>query len=94
MTWDTTRQSSQGLRAAVFALLAALLLVACGFNARFAYADEAHSHVAGANEMASSKALLLEGMQPITGDQVKDGVYDIDAESSSPFFKAYKATLL
>ena len=43
--------------------------------------------------MASAKALLLAGMEPITGDSVKDGVYDIDAESSSPFFKIQGAKL-
>jgi hypothetical protein len=43
--------------------------------------------------MASSKTLLLEGMKPITADQVKDGVYPIEAESSSSFFKIKSATL-
>ena len=70
------------------ALLAGIIfcLAAC-MCAHRAYADDAHNGVASDKEMASSKALLLEGMQPITGDKVKDGVYDIDAESSSPFFK-------
>jgi hypothetical protein len=36
-----------------------------------AYADEAHSKVAQESEMATSHALLLEGMKPIKGNQVK-----------------------
>ena len=52
-----------------------------------AYADSGHNKVAPPEQMASAKALTLEGMAPITADQVKEGVYDIDAESSSSFFK-------
>ena len=58
-----------------------------------AYADDAHNKVAAESQMASSKALALEGMVPITGAEVKDGVYPIEAESSSPFFKVKEATL-
>ena len=43
--------------------------------------------------MAKSKALTLEGMKPITADMVKEGVYEIEAESSSPFFKIKGTTL-
>lgn len=43
--------------------------------------------------MASAKALLLEGMQPITADMVNDGTYEIEAESTSPFFKIKAAKL-
>ena len=77
--------------AAVFlslALLAAMFAFACP-----AFGDEAHSKVAPDSEKASAKALLLEGMKPITGDKVKDGTYDIKAESSSPFFKIKDAKL-
>lgn len=72
------------------------LLIAIVFSCALAlpaFADEEHNKVAPDNETASAKALLLEGMVPITGDQVKDGVYDIDAESSSPFFKIKGAKL-
>jgi len=58
-----------------------------------AFADEAHGRVAPDNETAKSRALLLEGMRPIAGDKVKDGTYDIKAESSSPFFKIKSAKL-
>ncbi len=69
-----------------------MLLGACAF-AQPAFADEAHAKVASASQMASSKVLLLEGMAPITGDKVKDGTYEIEAESTSPFFKIKSAKL-
>ncbi len=58
-----------------------------------AYADEEHAKVAPSSAMAKSKTLLLEGMSPITADQVKEGTYQIQAESSSSFFKIQDATL-
>lgn len=70
-----------------------MLFAAAFASACPAFADEAHSKVAPASQMASSKALLLEGMAPIAGGVVKDGTYDIEAESSSPFFKIKGAKL-
>ena len=74
------------------ALMLGVLLGACAF-AQPAFADADHAKVASASQMASSKVLLLEGMAPITGDKVKDGTYEIEAESSSPFFKIKSAKL-
>ena len=68
-------------------------LACCLSLAAPAPADEGHNKVAPESETASAKALLLEGMQPITGDQVKDGVYEVEAASSSPFFKIGATTL-
>ena len=82
--------------AKAFRALACLWLGAClcfVLGADRAFADEAHNRVASASEMASSKALLLEGMEPISADKVKEGTYEIDAESSSSFFKLGKTTL-
>ena len=76
--------------AVVVAIVAALALAG---PAQRAFADEAHSRVASASEVASSKALTLEGMAPITADQVNEGVYEIQVESSSPFFKLGDAKL-
>ena len=73
-------------------VIAALCLLG-GVCAQPAYADDAHNRVASESERASSKALLLEGMQPVTADQVKEGTYEIKAESSSPFFKLCKTKL-
>lgn len=70
-----------------FALLLMMLCALVAGPAQQAFADEAHNKVASAKETASSKTLLLEGMAPIAGDQVNDGTYEIEAESSSPFFK-------
>ena len=58
-----------------------------------AFADEGHNKVAPDSETASAKTLLREGMSPIGGRDVADGVYEIEAESSSPFFKIKSATL-
>lgn len=68
--------------------LIALLMFVCP-----AFADSSHSGVAQENQMASAKALTLQGMKPITADMVKEGSYQIEAESSSPFFKIKSATL-
>ena len=76
-----------------FVLAFALAFAMPCFAPSAAFADQAHNKVASENEMASSKVLLLEGMQPITGDKVKDGTYKIDAESTSPFFKLGETTL-
>ena len=70
----------------ITAIFIAFLLVVF-VSACPAFADEQHNKVAPASQVASSKALLLEGMTPITADQVNDGTYEIEAESSSPFFK-------
>ena len=77
---------------ALAALLLALLVALC-LGAGPAFADEEHSRVAPSSATAKAKALTLEGMQPITGASVKNGVYEIEAESSSPFFKVKSATL-
>lgn len=75
------------------ALESALSGAGAGVGAFEAYADEGHSKVAPKSSMAQSKALLLEGMEPITADAVNEGTYEIEAESSSPFFKVKGARL-
>ena len=79
-----------------WAVLAIACLCACSFvfyPTQIACADQGHNKVAPPEQMASSKALTLEGMKPITADQVKEGTYDITAESSSSFFKIKDAKL-
>lgn len=58
-----------------------------------ARADDAHSKVASGNQVSAMKPLEYEGMTPIHGDQVKNGTYEIEAKSSSSFFRLYGATL-
>ena len=74
-------------------LLAFLLcaLIACSPFA--AFADEEHSDVAGSGEMARVEELGDASMVPISGMDVKDGTYPIEAESSSSFFKIVDAQL-
>ena len=78
------------LACALVCLVPASLELACPAPA---FADAAHGKVAPSSETAQSKALLLEGMEPIGGASVRDGVYEVEAESSSPFFKVQSATL-
>ena len=77
----------------VFWVALAIACLCAFFPAHTAYADQGHNKVAPPEQMASSKALTLEGMKPITADQVKEGTYDIKAESSSSFFKIKGAKL-
>ena len=74
-------------------LLALLAIVLSCTLALPAFADEGHNKVAPDSETASAKTLLREGMSPIDARDVVDGVYEIEAESSSPFFKIKSATL-
>ena len=93
-------RAASALRKGVHAALALALALACTLAGSAAvapvcaFADDAHSKVASGSDVAKSKALTLQGMQPIAGDKVKDGTYDIEAESSSPFFKIQGAKLV
>jgi len=78
------------VRAVATSLLLVVLLACCPC---VCWGDEAHSQVATASQSAAARLLTLEGMKPITADLVKDGVYEVEAESSSPFFKIRSATL-
>lgn len=84
---------SAGLPRLALAAFAVLLAIASLCIAHPAYADAEHSAVAPSSATAKSKALTLEGMTPITADEVKEGVYSIEVESSSAFFKIKAATL-
>lgn len=43
--------------------------------------------VAAASEMVTPEQVVEEGMEPVYGSDVKDGVYQIDVDSSSSMFK-------
>ena len=50
-------------------------------------ADSAdHSRIADSSEMTTVDEVIEEGMIPVYGDQIKDGVYSIDVNSSSSMF--------
>ncbi len=75
------------------ALLLGVTLAFATFGAAPAWADAEHSGVAKSSDTSSSRVITLPGMIPITADQIRDGVYEIEAESSSSFFKIYGAKL-
>ena len=49
--------------------------------------------VAGENDMAPPVELDTEGLTPVYGTDLKDGVYDIDVDSSSSMFKIVSCRL-
>lgn len=84
------------------ALAAALVLslTACGENPDSS-ADSAVSgtqsnsggQVAGSADMAAPVEMDLEGLTPVYGSSLKDGVYDIKVDSSSSMFKIVSCRL-
>lgn len=52
-----------------------------------ATSDDATSQVATAEDMLTPEEVVEEGMEPIYGDSIKDGVYDVVVDSSSSMFK-------
>lgn len=62
----------------------------------FAVTDEngiSYDQVAGSGETITYDQVGVEGMEPIYGKDVKDGVYDVTVESSSSMFNVEKAQL-
>ena len=49
--------------------------------------------VAGTGDMAPGVELDTEGLTPVYGTDLKDGVYEIDVDSSSSMFKIVSCTL-
>lgn len=52
-----------------------------------------YDQVASENERAGSEEVGVEGMTPIYGTDIVDGVYEVTVESSSPMFSVEKAAL-
>ncbi len=52
-----------------------------------------YDQVASENERAGSEEVGVEGMTPIYGTDIVDGVYEVTVESSSPMFPVEKAAL-
>lgn len=77
--------------------LASLLLLGagCAANTDSQQADSQPTSdaVASADEMAGVEDVVEEGMTPIDGSQVKDGVYDITVDSSSSMFQIVSCKL-
>lgn len=91
------------MKKTVFAVLTALLLAACAGAAPAGTAEptpsptaaptEASAAVAGADDMAAPVEVLEAGMEPVYADSLRDGVYPIEAASSSSMFKIVSAEL-
>lgn len=77
--------------------LASLLLLGAGCEANTdsqqADSQPTSDAVASADEMAGVEDVVEEGMTPIDGSQVKDGVYDITVDSSSSMFQIVSCEL-
>lgn len=56
-------------------------------------AAEGFDQVAGSSDMAAQKEVEKYGMVPIYGHDLADGSYEIQVNSSSPFFRIEKAVL-
>lgn len=75
--------------AAMTAVLMLSLLSGCGTNPapeETGSVGTASAQIASAEEMAAPEQVGEEGMEPINGEQVNDGVYDITVDSSSRMF--------
>ena len=55
--------------------------------------EEVSSQVASADEMTTKIDVVEEGMVPIPGSSIKDGIYDVKVDSSSSMFKIYSSEL-
>ena len=55
--------------------------------------NDASGQVAGAGDMAPAVELDIEGLTPVYGDSLKDGVYAITVDSSSSMFKIVSCQL-
>ena len=78
---------------ALIAAIVAFCLAAIPIGVERAWADAEHNQVASESAMAAKRVITLPGMVPVTADQIRDGVYEIEAESTSSFFKIYGAKL-
>ncbi len=54
---------------------------------------EGDSQVASQDEMAEAKEVLEEGMVPIEGMELKDGIYEVTVDSSSSMFRITRCSL-
>ena len=64
-----------------------------GADAKDSSQEDADSEVAAADETAAQQSVGTEGMTPVTGSELKDGVYEIQVDSSSSMFKIEKCEL-
>lgn len=58
-----------------------------GADAKDSSQESADADVAAADETAAQQGVGTEGMTPVAGSELKDGVYQIQVDSSSSMFK-------
>ena len=93
------------IRAAAVSLAAMLILTGCGSNAATTLpmpdgaspvvsdSSSETAQVASSGEMVAPEELNTDGLTPVTVDQLKDGEYEIEVDSSSSMFKITACTL-
>ena len=64
-----------------------------GADAKDSSQEGADSEVAAADETAAQQSVGTEGMTPVAGSELKDGVYEIQVDSSSSMFKIEECEL-
>ena len=73
--------------AALSLCLTAALCAGCGSTAKEETAGTATSEESSAVVTAETVQVVQDGMEPISGSEIKDGVYDITVDSSSTMFQ-------
>ena len=73
--------------AALSLCLTAALCAGCGSTAKEETAGTAASEKSSAVVTAETVQVVQDGMEPISGSEIKDGVYDITVDSSSTMFQ-------
>lgn len=75
------------------ALAAGIFFTAADCRASENNEDISYDQVASEGEKTSAQEVGVEGMEPIAGKDVKDGVYDVEVEVSSSMFPVEEASL-
>ena len=73
--------------AALSLCLTAALCAGCGSTAKEKTANTTASEESSAVVTAETVQVVQDGMEPISGSEIKDGIYDITVDSSSTMFQ-------
>ncbi len=86
-------ETETGAAAATKAANTAETEVDTGSEAKLQGSDETEADVASASEMLVPEEVTDEGMVPVSADELKDGTYEIDVNSSSSMFEITSCSL-